>query len=645
MPADFPPFSDRQRFPLLANASEIPPELTAVDAAAFYAPEEAELARSLPRIKAGEKDWHLYGDARWPEEEVWVEFPAHRGSEAQGMLVVRAKIAPEAFTGPDSENELAHWLAENSPLTRLVPALRAPAMLEQTWSLYMDRLDEGNDPKGPADQRPCFVQAYIIYRGLVQLDHQLKPEVFALYADLLNAVGEVIAAFRMAANTPERMVPLAQFALHAVLRLNQARFGGTPFQCFRQLAEFVPVPLAADGVPPRWVKFHPVRTLRTHPTLRAMPLPKPKDGVMWAKDFEAVCDVRARAWNRELTLFERLVRPADRMTALDNTDSNACLSAVVHRASGGAIYVLPDRLVEEFHHTDCREVRVADITLPFSTLFLRFDPPEPVFLSDGARVDGCYLSWQGSGQEQEMLVVLTSRLEGVDYERSSMLTCIDPIFSLHLPAKASNAENTAILDAVEMGITDFLERNAPPTDNQSGIVTQPDGREITVMDVRAESRRRRIAVFREQEPAFRACLNIVVNAACFVAFYPEDVEDAWAGEPPAEVLAAAEDTSSSRGARDRRAGALLKLRQGDYTRIKVCGRSLFAPVEEHGPSTGTGRSPRAHWRRGHWRRQKHGTGLTLVTLRFIRPVLVMRESGTPVEARIYDVDERPAAEM
>ena len=29
-----------------------------------------------------------------------------------------------------------------------------------------------------------------------------------------------------------------------------------------------------------------------------------------------------------------------------------------------------------------------------------------------------------------------------------------------------------------------------------------------------------------------------------------------------------------------------------------------------------------------------------MTLRFFRPVLVMHENGTPVEMRIYDVDEQ-----
>ena len=58
-------------------------------------------------------------------------------------------------------------------------------------------------------------------------------------------------------------------------------------------------------------------------------------------------------------------------------------------------------------------------------------------------------------------------------------------------------------------------------------------------------------------------------------------------------------------------------------------------MEKHGPSTGTGRSPRANWLR-----QRHGLELTLVTLRCLRPVLAMRENGTPVETRIYDVDKQ-----
>lgn len=41
------------------------------------------------------------------------------------------------------------------------------------------------------------------------------------------------------------------------------------------------------------------------------------------------------------------------------------------------------------------------------------------------------------------------------------------------------------------------------------------------------------------------------------------------------------------------------------------------------PGDGTHASPHPHWRRGHWARQRHGTGRTLVKLVFRAPVFVM----------------------
>jgi hypothetical protein len=98
---------------------------------------------------------------------------------------------------------------------------------------------------------------------------------------------------------------------------------------------------------------------------------------------------------------------------------------------------LPDRLVEEFDNTDCEEIRMADLKLPFNNLFLKFTPPHPLFLADGAPVDGCYIIKQGD----EYLLTLTSQLEGVDYVRSISIACLDPTFSLHLPVPVIAAGN------------------------------------------------------------------------------------------------------------------------------------------------------------------------------------------------------------
>ena len=76
---------------------------------------------------------------------------------------------------------------------------------------------------------------------------------------------------------------------------------------------------------------------------------------MAMSDYEAILSVRREA-NAHMLALERVARPRD--MSLFNTDTNSTMTAFMHRAHGGAIYVIPEALVEEFHHTDCTEVRV-----------------------------------------------------------------------------------------------------------------------------------------------------------------------------------------------------------------------------------------------------------------------------------------------
>lgn len=344
-------------------------------------------------------------------------------------------------------------------------------------------------------------------------------------------------------------------------------------------------------------------------------------------DYEAILNVRRPEANAHMLAFDRLARPRD--MSLFNIDTNSTMTAFMHRAHGGAIYVIPDLLVEEFHHTECSEVRVRDINLPFASVFLKFTPSEPVWLEESARVDGCYIGKQGD----EFLFTLTARIDEVDYKNSMSVACMDPIFALHVPTSDPELK---VNSAVDLGIEAFLRENEAPTETLSSDIERPDGTIAHVEDIRARSRKRRIERFRSQEPAFRACLNIIVNAACFITFRPDDASDAWAGEPSPDILAAANATGDNRRVRDRKLGALRKLEHGDFTRIKICGRDLFGEVKTDGSPPSEGKSPRAHWRRGHWRRQRHGPSLNLTILLWIRPTLVMKDSGALVEARIYE---------
>ena len=617
MPTQFPVLADK-RFPLLSSFSEACYHaLMTCDDLQFFAPEDASAANFATR-KPG-FDWHLYGDTRWPSSAAWVEFQLthHSFLDHGGVLVVCAKLPPKVAQSFD-------WIAANHPLGHILPAMRSGSMIKTISEMLQSQAYSNEAIAGPDDQRPAYVQSYCIYQHTAGED---EVRFVAAYTDIINAAGVVIPRYRMGEYREEDL-SLCQFSLHALFRLNAARLGGTKFVTCSQLPEFTPARLSGDAVPPKWATFHPSRTLRTRPAVRALSSPTLTNGLMDMPDYEAILNVRRPEANAHMLAFDRLARPRD--MSLFNIDTNSTMTAFMHRAHGGAIYVIPDLLVEEFHHTDCSEVRVCDINLPFASVFLKFTPPEPVWLDETARVDGCYIGKQGD----EFLFTLTARIDDVDYENSMSVACMDPIFALHVPTPDSELK---VNSAVDLGIEAFLRENEPPTESFSGDIERPDGTIAHVEDIRARSRKRRIDQFRSQELAFRACLNIIVNAACFITFRPDDVTDAWEGEPSSEVLAAANTTGDSRRIRDRRLGALRKLESGDFTRVKICGRDLFADMPQLDSARADGASPRAHWRRGHWRRQRHGVGLSQVVLRWIRPTIVMKDNGPLVEARIYEV--------
>ncbi|HOC54738.1 MAG TPA: hypothetical protein PKI20_03855 [Verrucomicrobiota bacterium] len=617
----FAPIADKAHFPLLTSGDELPcGHLVGCMDLVFFAP--ADLVATYPFIAQEGRQWHQYGDARWPARAAWVEFDTSKIGYpgGGGVLVLTVEI-------PEDEIVPTDWVAQNAPLMEIFPQERSEQAISQRMDMLSQQADSLEEVPGPEDEEPRYAQSYCIYRK------EGHVRFVASYTDLLNADGIPLPRYRMA-NVHPKDIDFCRFSLHSLFQLNAARQDGMGFIAVPQLEEVVPVNLAKEQKHPRWAAFHPSRALKTRPSLRALPNPKKLvEGIICKDDFERVVETCRLASSLELLAYSIPARHArkERGPTPFQNDSDACLAAYIHRANGGAIYVLPERLVEEFHHTDCDEVRTSDLKLPFHNLYLKFTPPDPLFLAEGAAVDGCYIVHQ----QDEYFISLTARWEGVDYVRSLPMTCLDPRFNIHLPAK--DPEMT-VPQAVDAGIKSFLEENASPTDNFSQTITRPDGTTCHVEDVRAKSRKHRIEVFRSQEPVFRACLNIIINAACFISFRPEDITDEWDGEIPEWVIEALKAQEGGRRARDRKRDAHRHIANNDCTRIKVCGKKLFDDLLPH-KATGTGISPRAHWRRGHWRRQRYGAALAFVKHLWIRPTIVNRDNGPLVETRVYDVQD------
>ena len=422
----------------------------------FYA--TADIFRACTEIRKEGTEWHLYGDTRWPAPNIYIEFNGFFGQ--CGLLVMRVEIA-DVISNPFD------WVAENVPLQEIFPSERSTKAVSQRQEMLNYQAESTEIVPGPEDTKPRSVQSYCFYRAHGDV------KLVARYTDLLNAEGIPIQKYRMASVQSED-IDFCRSCIHALFSLNKARIAGLPFISIPQLESCEPVSLPPDNKAPRWVHYHPSRVLRTRPAVHALPTPDTMvEGKMRMNDFQRVMEVRRLEMNLHNLAFDRDAR----LHRMPHEDSNSTMAAFTHRANGGAIYVIPDRLVEEFDNTDCEEIRMTDLKLPFATLFLKFTPPQTLFLAEGAPVDGCYLAKHGG----EYLLTLTSYWEDVDYARSLSVACQDPTFSIHLPAPSLTLDepgkeiDICVNEAVEQGIQTFLSENAPPTDNFSQEITRPDG--------------------------------------------------------------------------------------------------------------------------------------------------------------------------
>jgi len=71
-----------------------------------------------------------------------------------------------------------------------------------------------------------------------------------------------------------------------------------------------------------------------------------------------------------------------------------------------------------------------------------------------------------------------------------------------------------------------------------------------------------------------------------------------------------------------------------YRKIHFCGYSY----ERNHCNKEKGNSVKTHWRRGHWRHQLYGVGLSEHKLIWIRPAIVRKDQGEPTYGHIYQVD-------
>lgn len=306
--------------------------------------------------------------------------------------------------------------------------------------------------------------------------------------------------------------------------------------------------------------------------------------------------------------------------------------------AGRQIMDFPPALTEMLAETDIDDIPLNSIKLPYASQYLYFGSQAALEIEPGWLVDGAYVEQRGEIGDVRFTVTAVPREQilsaqwylfpEVEYTQDffgefrsmDLATAIDTVLSDRLADLKKRRGGTG------WDLTALLEEAA----GENGMAL-PAG--LSVVDVSPTLAGIRDDATRRRHPVYKAALQLVVNALCYVAAYPEDIDTVWPEGTPDSLK---QKVLHGKGKEQMRAKS--KLTALGYVPVHICGRRIAEQRTDHGiPAHGQGHVA-THWRRGHWRNQVHGPARSLRKLIWVMPVVVGSKHGDdPEMGHVYRV--------
>ena len=271
---------------------------------------------------------------------------------------------------------------------------------------------------------------------------------------------------------------------------------------------------------------------------------------------------------------------------------------------GRNVYAPTSELVRALLRTDLHHVQLGDLRWPHDVFHLAFrDTLGMTLPGTDAVIDGMTFDLRNLTDEgrPSIQVLLTTRGVAIPAGRIRDPRQATPVHALTL---AHGTTLTGMLDEeIELQVR--------------GLVDLPPGVDRGVEEAR----------LRASRDVFKAALSVAFNVIAYMTAEPEDLAPAWPDDAPIPVALRENPSKVPIGTRNRLLGE-------GFVQILVVGGSLAREAVARGVGYGQ-ELVNAHWRRGHWRRQRHGQALSLVALRWIRPLLVRPDLPEGPRSHLY----------
>jgi hypothetical protein len=388
-------------------------------------------------------------------------------------------------------------------------------------------------------------------------------------------------------------------------------------------------------------RFHPERFVTNHPGCKQISQLAARSAGAFAKARFSEADMQGIAGliikDASPLIRELPHEEVENLPQLGGAPMNQAISLALGYAvwvsAGRQIYDLPARLVESFARTEVDDVPLSMLTFRYPSIYLHWGSRADLEIEPGWLMDGAYVM---SGVPGVLQITVTARPEhGAE-------ACWWPIKGELFFFQAFGRElmamdvGTAVDMALSNELAELKERAAREGIDYTAMLRElVDSGEVEPLAVPGQlidrtpvTARQEIERLTRRMDAYKRALKLVIHALCYLTAYPEDTEPSYEHTAPPELVTGSSSSDSKTAERARS-----KLANLGYIPVHLAGRSF--PEHQVGPVGRAGRHVRAHWRRGHWRRQPYGEGRAFRRLVWVMPSVVGSKGEDDVPGHIY----------
>ena len=310
--------------------------------------------------------------------------------------------------------------------------------------------------------------------------------------------------------------------------------------------------------------------------------------------------------------------------------------------SGRNIFSLSPFLIQLLNHTDVGNIRFTDIKLPYDSIYLHFgtlaDIEYPVDLfehkhglenklqNEDAKycLDGAFISLIRN-HSLDIRLTFIDTAENFDKKVPITKDFRFPTINFTLDFGKWDSEARKIKYDNDVTFNNSIVCFYDIWDTKTG----PCEIEFDKMHFLTKQPEKCYESEWQEYVLFDKALMIIVNSLCYLNFVKDDIEVSTTNDQATQI-----EQELLRTKKHQQKNKLIdKLKKFSYSKIHFFGKT----IEKEFKQTNTEIEIEPHWRRGHWRNQPFGIGLTNRKLIWIKPTIVRKDKGNPEIGHIYEV--------